>query len=122
MNGQAVDILAIAAHRDDVELTCGGTLLRAAALGRRTAIVDLTAGEMGTRGSAKLRQEEAERAAEILGASARENLGLPDAGIVNTPETRARLGITEGLVRVSVGLEDVEDIIADLDQALGKIK
>ena len=93
MNDQAVDVLAIAAHRDDVELTCGGTLLRAASLGRRTAIVDLTAGEMGTRGSAKLRQEEAERAAAILGASARENLGLPDAGIVNTPETRARLAV-----------------------------
>ena len=83
-----VDVLAIAAHRDDVELTCGGTLLRAAALGRRTAIVDLTAGEMGTRGSAVLRAREASRAASILEVSARENLGLPDAGIENTPETR----------------------------------
>ncbi len=89
-----VDILAIAAHPDDVELTCGGTLLAAAAQGRSTAIVDLTAGEAGTRGSADLRAREAERAAEILGVSARENLGLPDAGLVNTPETRAKLVIT----------------------------
>ena len=86
-----VDILAIAAHRDDVERTCGGTLIKAAALGRRTAILDLTAGETGTRGSADLRASEAHRAAEILGLQARENLGLPDAGIVNTPETRAAL-------------------------------
>lgn len=87
----AVDILAIAAHRDDVELTCGGTLLAAAARGRRTAIVDLTAGEAGTRGSADLRAQEAHRAAEVLGVSARENLGLPDAALVNTPETRAKV-------------------------------
>jgi len=86
-----VDILAIAAHRDDVELTCGGTLLKAAALGQRTAIVDLTQGEMGSRGTAELRAEEASRAAEILGVTARVNLGLPDAGIMNTPETRAAL-------------------------------
>jgi bacillithiol biosynthesis deacetylase BshB1 len=89
----SVDILAIAAHRDDVELTCGGTLLAAAARGRRTAIVDLTAGEAGTRGSADLRAREAERAAEILGVSARENLGLPDARLVNTPETRAKVAV-----------------------------
>lgn len=86
-----VDVLAIAAHRDDVELTCGGTLLKAAANGQRTAIVDLTQGEMGTRGSAELRAAEASRAAEILGVTARVNLGLPDAGIINTPETRAQL-------------------------------
>ncbi|HEU4642257.1 MAG TPA: bacillithiol biosynthesis deacetylase BshB1 [Gemmatimonadaceae bacterium] len=86
-----IDVLAIAAHRDDVELTCGGTLLVAAAQGHTTAIIDLTQGETGTRGSAELRAEEASRAAEILGVSARINLGLPDAGIVNTPETRAAL-------------------------------
>jgi bacillithiol biosynthesis deacetylase BshB1 len=85
------DILAIAAHRDDVELTCGGTLAKAAAQGYRTAILDLTEGETGTRGSAALRGEEARQAAEVLGVSVRQNLGLPDAGIVNTPETRARL-------------------------------
>ena len=90
----SVDILAIAAHRDDVELTCGGTLLAAAARGRRTAIVDLTAGEAGTRGSADVRAREAERAAEVLGVSARENLGFPDAGLVNTPETRAKVAVS----------------------------
>ena len=88
-----VDILAIAAHRDDIELTCGGTLLRAVSLDRTTAIIDLTAGETGTRGSAALRAEEAACAAKVLGVSARENLGLPDAGIVNTPETRALLAV-----------------------------
>ncbi|MDB4882622.1 MAG: Bacillithiol biosynthesis deacetylase, BshB1 [Gemmatimonadetes bacterium] len=86
-----VTILAIAAHRDDVELTCGGTLIKAAKLGQRTAIVDLTQGEMGTRGSAQLRGEEAARAAELLGVSARETLALPDAGIENTPVTREAL-------------------------------
>ena len=84
----SVDILAIAAHRDDVELTCAGTLIKAAKQGRKTAVVDLTAGEMGTKGDAKSRAAEAERAATIMQLSARENLGLPDAGIVNTPETR----------------------------------
>ena len=88
-----VDILAIAAHRDDVELSCGGTLLRAAMLGRTTAVIDLTAGELGTRGSAELRAQEASRAAGVLGLSARENLGLPDAGVTNTPETRTLLAV-----------------------------
>lgn len=87
----SVHVLAIAAHRDDVELTCGGTLMRAADLGQVTAIVDLTQGELGTRGSAQRRAEEASAAAAILGVSARENLGLPDAGITNTPETRELL-------------------------------
>ena len=86
-----VDLLAIGAHRDDVELTCGGTLLKAAAQGYRTAVIDLTQGEMGTRGSAELRAKEASRAADVLGLAARENLNLPDAGIVNTPDTRAML-------------------------------
>jgi bacillithiol biosynthesis deacetylase BshB1 len=88
---QPVDILAIAAHRDDVELTCGGTLIKAAKRGQRTAIVDLTQGEMGTRGSATLRAQEASNAAEVLGVSARETLGLPDAGIENSPATREAL-------------------------------
>jgi bacillithiol biosynthesis deacetylase BshB1 len=83
-----VDILAIAAHRDDVELTCAGTLLRAADAGYRTAILDLTAGETGTRGSASLRAEEAERAAKILGVVERRNAGLPDAHLHNSDEAR----------------------------------
>lgn len=88
-----VDILAIAAHRDDVELTCAGTLIKATQLGRTTAIIDLTAGELGTRGSAELRGEEASKAAAVMGVSARENLGLPDGGVVNAPETRQALAI-----------------------------
>jgi N-acetylglucosamine malate deacetylase 1 len=86
-----VDILAIAAHRDDVELTCGGSLIRSARQGHTTAIIDLTAGETGTRGSAALRARESDAAAEILGVRDRINLGLPDAALVNTPETRALL-------------------------------
>ena len=82
-------VLAIFAHRDDAELTCGGTLIKLAGQGHRAGILDLTAGEMGSRGSADLRREEAERAAAIMGLAVRENLGLPDAGIMNTPETRS---------------------------------
>jgi bacillithiol biosynthesis deacetylase BshB1 len=85
----SVDLLAIAAHRDDVELTCGGTLIKAAKQGHRTAVVDLTAGEMGTRGDAKSRAAEADKAAAVMKLTARENLGLPDAAIVNDPATRA---------------------------------
>jgi N-acetylglucosamine malate deacetylase 1 len=88
-----VDILAIASHRDDVELTCGGTLVKHALKGHRTAIIDLTQGEMGTRGSAELRAAEADAAAAVLGVATRRNLGLPDAGIENTPETRRQLAL-----------------------------
>jgi bacillithiol biosynthesis deacetylase BshB1 len=83
-----VDILAIAAHRDDVELTCAGTLLRAVDAGYRTGILDLTAGETGTRGSASLRAEEAMRAARILCVTERRNAGLPDAQLYNSDEAR----------------------------------
>ena len=83
-----IDLLAVAAHRDDVELTCGGTLIKAAKQGYRTAVLDLTQGEMGTRGSAALRAAEASRAAEVMGLAARENLDLTDAGLVNDPPTR----------------------------------
>ena len=85
------DILAIAAHRDDAELTCAGVLLKAADQGYRTAILDLTAGESGTRGSATLRGEEAERAARILGVQERRNAGLPDAHLANDEPTRRLL-------------------------------
>ncbi len=86
-----VDVLAIAAHRDDAELTCGGTLIRAADQGHRTGVLDLTRGEMGTRGSADLRGREADAAAEVMGLSVRLNAGLPDAGVRNTPDARERL-------------------------------
>jgi len=82
------DVLAIAAHRDDVEQTCGGTLLRMAARGLRTAILDLTQGEAGTRGSAVERAREAEEAARILGVGWRQALTLPDGAIENTLENR----------------------------------
>jgi bacillithiol biosynthesis deacetylase BshB1 len=87
--GPPVDLLAIAAHRDDVELLVGGTMARAAAQGHRTGILDLTMGERGTDGSAPLRGQEADAAAKVLGVVARRNAGLPDAGLVNTPETRS---------------------------------
>jgi bacillithiol biosynthesis deacetylase BshB1 len=86
-----VDILAIAAHRDDVELTCAGTLLRAVDAGHRVGILDLTAGETGTRGNTKLRAEEAERAAKILGVSERRNAGLPDAHLQNSDAARKEI-------------------------------
>ncbi len=89
----SVDLLAIAAHRDDVELTCGGVLVKHARKGQRTGIVDLTQGEMGTRGSAEIRAAEAGRAAAVMGVTVRRNLELPDAGITNTPETRRRLAV-----------------------------
>ena len=78
-----VDVLAIAAHPDDVEMCCAGTLARLARKGRSFAILDLTRGEMGTRGTAEVRDLEARRAAEILGAAARENLDFGD-GLLRT--------------------------------------
>ena len=83
-----LDILAIMAHPDDVELTCGGTLLESVAVGRTTGIVDLTAGESGSRGTVEIRADEALQAARILGVSVREKLRLPDAHLVNAPEAR----------------------------------
>ena len=76
------------AHPDDVELTCGGTMLASVAVGRTTGIVDLTAGETGSRGTVEIRADEAQQAARILGVSVRENLRLPDAHLVNTPDAR----------------------------------
>jgi bacillithiol biosynthesis deacetylase BshB1 len=88
-----VDILAIAAHRDDVEQTCGGTLLVQQALGWRTGILDLTRGEAGTRGTAAERAAEAEAAATILRVSHREALDLPDGNVQNTLENRLKIAI-----------------------------
>ena len=82
------DVLAIAAHRDDVEQTCGGTLLRMAARGLRTAILDLTQGESGTRGTAEERAREAAEAARLLGVGWRGALQLPDGAVENTFENR----------------------------------
>jgi bacillithiol biosynthesis deacetylase BshB1 len=85
------DVLAIAAHRDDVEQICGGTLLRMAARALRTAILDLTQGEAGTRGTADERAREADEAARILGVGWRQALTFPDGAIENTLENRLRL-------------------------------
>jgi bacillithiol biosynthesis deacetylase BshB1 len=88
---QSLDILAIAAHRDDVEQTCGGTLLKAAQRGQRTGILDLTRGEMGTRGTAEDRAREADDAAKILGVSWRRALDIPDGRVENTYENRLKV-------------------------------
>lgn len=89
----SVDILAIGAHPDDMELICGGTLVRANMLGRSTGILDLAAGEMASRGTPDLRAKEAAKAAKVMGVSVRENLGFPDGGIQNTPDTRAKVAV-----------------------------
>ena len=86
-----VDILAIAAHRDDVEQTCGGTLLVQHSLGWRTGILDLTRGEAGTRGSSAERAAEAEAAASILKVVHREALDLPDGNVENTLSNRMKI-------------------------------
>jgi len=86
-----LDVLAIAAHRDDVEQTCGGTLLKMAQRGRRTGILDLTQGEMGTRGTAEDRAREAADAAKILRVSWRQALDIPDGRVENTFENRLKV-------------------------------
>jgi N-acetylglucosamine malate deacetylase 1 len=84
-------ILALAAHRDDIEQTCGGTLLKAAQRGQRTGILDLTQGEMGTRGTAEERAKEAADAAKILGVNWRRALDIPDSRVENTWENRLKV-------------------------------
>ena len=86
-----LDILAIAAHRDDVEQTCAGALLKMAQRGQRTGILDLTQGEMGTRGTAEDRAREASDAARILGAGWRRALDIPDGRVENTWENRLKV-------------------------------
>ena len=91
MSTPPLDILALAAHRDDVEQTCGGTLLKMAQRGYRTGILDLTQGEMGTRGSAEDRAREAADAAKILSVSWRQALDIPDGRVENTWENRLKV-------------------------------
>ena len=91
ISSAALDILAIAAHRDDVEQTCGGTLLKAAQRGQRTGILDLTQGEAGTRGTAEDRAREAADAAGILGVAWRRALDIPDGRVENTWENRLKV-------------------------------
>lgn len=83
-----LDILVLASHPDDAELGCGGTIARHVSFGDKVGIVDLTRGELGTRGTPETRQTEAEASAAILGVTVRENLGLDDGFFQNTPETQ----------------------------------
>ena len=86
-----LDLLAIAPHPDDVELTCGGTMIKMAQAGYRTGILDLTRGETGTRGTPEARIKEAARAGKIMGAKVRRNLGLPDAHLKVSDEYKAAI-------------------------------
>src|ERR1700743_3765792 len=86
-----LDILVLAVHPDDAELGCAGTILKHVALGHKVGIIDLTRGELGTRGSAEIRAQEAAAAAEILGLTVRENLGLPDGFFKNDEEHQRKV-------------------------------
>ncbi|RXG28567.1 bacillithiol biosynthesis deacetylase BshB1 [Leeuwenhoekiella palythoae] len=86
-----LDILAIGAHPDDVELSCSGVLAKEASRGKKTGILDLTRGELGTRGSAEIRDQEAATAAKILGLSVRENIALADGFFTNDKESQLRI-------------------------------
>jgi len=89
-----LDVLAIGAHPDDVELSCAGTLVRLVRQGRHVGILDLTAGELGTRGSREIRLQEARSAAGIMGVHVREGLGIPDGNImVNHENTRKVMSV-----------------------------
>jgi bacillithiol biosynthesis deacetylase BshB1 len=86
-----LDVLALAAHRDDIELTCAGTLIKLVDRGYRVGIVDLTAGEMGTRGTIEEREQEALEAARIMGVVTRENLHIPDGYVQMTDENERKI-------------------------------
>ena len=86
-----LDVLAIAAHPDDVELTCGGTILKMGQRGYKTGILDLTAGEMGTRGTPGIRAAEAAKAAKLLGVKWRGTLGVPDSDVQPSRQNKLRL-------------------------------
>lgn len=88
-----VDLLAIAAHPDDIEQTCGGALLRMAEAGYRTGVIDLTAGEMGSRGTPETRIEESGAAAAILKLAHRSNMRFPDTRLINWVEYREKLAM-----------------------------
>ncbi len=85
------ECLAIAAHRDDLEITSGGLITKFGDMGKRVVMLDLTAGEMGSQGDAELREQEATAAAGVLGVASRENLGLPDAYLKHDHDTRAAI-------------------------------
>lgn len=107
---QPLDVLALAAHPDDVELCAGGTMCVLADQGYRTGIVDFTRGELGTRGTPEGRMEEAAAAAEVLGLAARENLGIPDGDIQNTRENQLKLIRAVRRYRPSIVLTTAEKV------------
>ena len=86
-----LDVLSIVAHPDDTELTCGGTVIKMAEAGYRVGVLDLTAGESGSRGNAVLRDREAALASKVMGLAHRENLGMPDAGLENLREYKLKV-------------------------------
>jgi bacillithiol biosynthesis deacetylase BshB1 len=86
-----LDILVLPVHPDDAELGCAGTILKHIALGHKVGIADLTKGELGTRGTAEIRDQEAAKAAKILGLTVRENIGIPDGLFTNTPEYQLKV-------------------------------
>jgi N-acetylglucosamine malate deacetylase 1 len=86
-----LDVLAIGAHPDDVELACGGTIIKLVRQGKHVGLLDLTEGELGTRGSREIRAREARQAARVMGVTLRENLGLPDGNIEVNERNRAKL-------------------------------
>lgn len=88
---EKLDILAFAAHPDDTELCCGGTLIKLVRQGNKAGVIDLTRGEMGTRGTPEQRLKESKKAADITGLSVRENLGLPDTQLKNIPDYRQKI-------------------------------
>jgi bacillithiol biosynthesis deacetylase BshB1 len=94
-----IDVLAFGAHPDDVELFCGGTVIRLSDLGYRTGVVDLTRGELATHGTPEIRAREAEAAAAVMGLALRENLGLPDGFLDPSPDSAHLAPVVESIRR-----------------------
>ena len=88
---EKVDILAIGAHPDDIELGCGGTLMKEIEMGKKVGLMDLTQGELGTRGSKEIRKQEAELARDFMGAKFRDNLLLDDCFFENNRDNQIKL-------------------------------
>ena len=117
-----VDLLAIAAHRDDVELTCAGTLIRAVDQGQKVGILDLTQGETGTRGSAALRAEEAQKAAALMGVTERRNAGLAKYDAPGIPHRPHKILYALAYREDSVKPSFVVDISAQMERKMAAIR
>lgn len=100
--GSELDLLVFAAHPDDAELCCGGTIAAITAMGKRAGIIDLTMGELGTRGTVRTRQNEAKKASAVLGVHTRVNLKIPDGNITNNPANRLKVIRVLRLYRPSI--------------------